>query len=114
MIPLFNGMVISFINYELHVRIEPKSSEELAASKHAEYPSLFKRTAAPSAPVSVKQSVVEPPASIPQSLKANAIEQAPAKDKSFGKTTPAKAESVLIAPPSHRDEEQKEDGAKVV
>lgn len=28
-IPLFNGMTISFINYELQVRIEPKSPEEL-------------------------------------------------------------------------------------
>lgn len=31
-IPLFNGMTISFINYELQVRIEPKSQEELANS----------------------------------------------------------------------------------
>ena len=29
LIPLFNGMIISFINYELTVRIEPKSQEEL-------------------------------------------------------------------------------------
>jgi hypothetical protein len=32
LIPLFNGMVISFINYELQVRIEPKTPEELAHS----------------------------------------------------------------------------------
>lgn len=31
-IPLFNGMTISFINYELQVRIEPKSQDELARS----------------------------------------------------------------------------------
>ena len=31
-IPLFNGMIISFINYELQVRIEPKSADELAKS----------------------------------------------------------------------------------
>ena len=31
-IPLFDGMTISFINYELQVRIEPKSSEELSKS----------------------------------------------------------------------------------
>ena len=29
LIPLFNGMIISFINYELQVRIEPKTPEEL-------------------------------------------------------------------------------------
>jgi pSer/pThr/pTyr-binding forkhead associated (FHA) protein len=28
-IPLFNGMIISFINYELQVRIEPKTSDDL-------------------------------------------------------------------------------------
>lgn len=33
LIPLFNGMIISFINYELQVRIEPKSQEELSQSK---------------------------------------------------------------------------------
>jgi pSer/pThr/pTyr-binding forkhead associated (FHA) protein len=33
-IPLFNGMTISFINYELQVRIEPKGPEEL---KKCEY-----------------------------------------------------------------------------
>lgn len=35
-IPLFNGMIISFINYELQVRIEPKSQEELARSQFEE------------------------------------------------------------------------------
>ena len=34
LIPLFNGMVISFINYELQVRIEKKSEDEL---KHATF-----------------------------------------------------------------------------
>jgi hypothetical protein len=33
LIPLFNGMIISFINYELQVKIEPKTSEELSQSK---------------------------------------------------------------------------------
>lgn len=32
-IPLFDGMTISFINYELQVRIEGKTSEELAQSE---------------------------------------------------------------------------------
>lgn len=31
-IPLFNGMTISFINYELQVKIEPKTPEEQARS----------------------------------------------------------------------------------
>lgn len=31
-IPLFDGMTVSFINYELQVRIESKTSEELARS----------------------------------------------------------------------------------
>jgi hypothetical protein len=33
LIPLFNGMIISFINYELQVKIEPKTSEELSQAK---------------------------------------------------------------------------------
>ena len=28
LIPLYNGMIISFINYELKVKIEPKSANE--------------------------------------------------------------------------------------
>jgi predicted component of type VI protein secretion system len=40
MIPLFNGMIISFINYELQVRIEPKSQEEIANSHFENYPGL--------------------------------------------------------------------------
>lgn len=35
-IPLFNGMTVSFINYELQVRIEAKSSDELASSQFEE------------------------------------------------------------------------------
>jgi len=38
LIPLFNGMVISFINYELQVRIEAKTAEELAHSRFENYP----------------------------------------------------------------------------
>jgi hypothetical protein len=30
LIPLFNGMTVSFINYELQVRIEPKDADEIA------------------------------------------------------------------------------------
>jgi Ca2+-binding EF-hand superfamily protein len=46
LIPLFNGMIISFINYELQVRIEPKSPEELSQAKFdANYPAdLFSAT----------------------------------------------------------------------
>ncbi len=33
LIPLFNGMIISFINYELQVKIEPKTPEELTQAK---------------------------------------------------------------------------------
>ena len=43
LIPLFNGMVISFINYELQVRIEPKTPEELAASISEVYEGLSAR-----------------------------------------------------------------------
>jgi pSer/pThr/pTyr-binding forkhead associated (FHA) protein len=38
LIPLFHGMVISFINYELQVRIEPKTSEELSRCVFESYP----------------------------------------------------------------------------
>lgn len=41
LIPLFNGMVISFINYELQVRIEAKNSQEIQESKFAHYENLF-------------------------------------------------------------------------
>ncbi|CDW75107.1 UNKNOWN [Stylonychia lemnae] len=34
LIPLFNGMTVSFINYELQVRIEPKNSDEQAANQY--------------------------------------------------------------------------------
>lgn len=40
MIPLFNGMIISFINYELQVRIEAKSPEEIANSRFERYTDL--------------------------------------------------------------------------
>lgn len=30
MIPLYDGMVISFINYELHVKLHNKSADEIA------------------------------------------------------------------------------------
>jgi hypothetical protein len=33
LIPLFNGMIISFINYELEVKIEPKTLDELSQAK---------------------------------------------------------------------------------
>jgi hypothetical protein len=39
LIPLFNGMIISFINYELTVKIEPKTPEEISQAKFdATYP----------------------------------------------------------------------------
>lgn len=37
LIPLYNGMTVSFINYELQIRIEHKTSEELANSVSEEY-----------------------------------------------------------------------------
>jgi pSer/pThr/pTyr-binding forkhead associated (FHA) protein len=42
LIPLFHGMVISFINYELQVRIEPKNADELSACAFADYPDLIR------------------------------------------------------------------------
>ena len=48
LIPLFNGMIISFINYELQVRIEPKNTEEMSDAKFENYGPLA------SAPASVK------------------------------------------------------------
>ena len=51
LIPLFNGMIISFINYELQVRIEPKQSHELANAKFENYGPLS------SAPVSARPEV---------------------------------------------------------
>lgn len=47
LIPLFNGMVISFINYELQVRIEAKTAEELAHSRFESYPDFHIPAAAP-------------------------------------------------------------------
>lgn len=51
LIPLFNGMIISFINYELQVRIEPKQSQELASAKFENYGPLG------SAPVAERSAV---------------------------------------------------------
>jgi hypothetical protein len=48
LIPLFNGMNISFINYELQVRIEPKTSEELSHCKFENYPITEYSTPQPS------------------------------------------------------------------
>ena len=47
LIPLFHGMVISFINYELQVRIEPKNAEELAQAKFESYPQFQSARATP-------------------------------------------------------------------
>jgi Ca2+-binding EF-hand superfamily protein len=46
LIPLFNGMIISFINYELQVRIEPKHTNELANAKFENYGPLGNPTPA--------------------------------------------------------------------
>lgn len=51
LIPLFNGMIISFINYELQVRIEPKLSHELASAKFENYGPLS------SAPITARSEV---------------------------------------------------------
>jgi hypothetical protein len=69
LIPLFNGMIISFINYELQVRIEPKTSEEYAHAKFENYGPLDSvptshRKEAPSSkqtPASKKPSEVQHP-----------------------------------------------------
>ena len=37
LIPLFNGMIISFINYEILVKIEPKTPNELSQVKFDQY-----------------------------------------------------------------------------
>jgi pSer/pThr/pTyr-binding forkhead associated (FHA) protein len=42
LIPLFNGMIISFINYELQVRIEPKLTQELAQANQAAIDNNFR------------------------------------------------------------------------
>lgn len=94
LIPLFNGMIISFINYELQVKIEPKTPEEIQLSKFdATYPKdLFSGT-----PRSGKEQVLtqvnkmfaaEPTPgggmsnySIPESQREEA--KLPSKDQSF-------------------------------
>ena len=83
LIPLFNGMIISFINYELQVRIEPKTPEELAQAKFdASYPeSLFQGT-----PRSAKEQVA---------TKVN---------KAFAEPTPGGGMSNYSVPHSEREE----------
>lgn len=51
LIPLFNGMIISFINYELQVRIEPKTTSEISAAKFENYGPLS------SAPVTARSDL---------------------------------------------------------
>lgn len=54
LIPLFNGMIISFINYELQVRIEPKLTQELAQAKFENYGPLGSAPVNERKPVEVK------------------------------------------------------------
>ena len=59
LIPLFNGMIISFINYELQVRIEPKSQGEMANARFENYGPLG------SAPVTARSEQKQVAASAP-------------------------------------------------
>lgn len=67
LIPLFNGMIISFINYELQVRIEPKTTSEITAAKFENYGPLS------SAPVTVRTEI--------KSQAAPSYSQAPHKEE---------------------------------
>lgn len=60
LIPLFNGMVLSFINYELQVRIESKTPEEISQAKCEHYPMASVRVAS-NDEVSVAPSQKETP-----------------------------------------------------
>jgi recombination DNA repair RAD52 pathway protein len=109
LIPLFNGMIISFINYELQVIIEPKTSEELAHAKFdATYPSnLYQNSARQQVVTQVKNAFLAEPTpggglsnySIPESPNIEEAKLASASIKSssvvhdnFDGTKPSHAE----------------------
>jgi predicted component of type VI protein secretion system len=98
LIPLFNGMIISFINYELQVKIEPKTSEELSQSKFdPTYPKdLFSGTAKLQAATKVGKAFAEPTPgggmsnfSIPQSQREEGKAASEVYSERFDGTAPS-------------------------